>query len=617
MDQWIVLSTWLVGTQSPARFFRDVVIQTDGKILAAGDYIVRYKSNGEMDSSFGVNGFSLAGYHRGKSIALQDDGKIIILKGCLCNYPCGGGNFSCYRMNNDGSLDSTFAQNGTFNFSYSNPYESSGATDIALLSNGYIVMSGFEGSNDGSCYSTCSSIILDKNGNNNWGYSGLLNNIDMPFEMAVITKGSFFYILSTTNNTYYSEVVKTVHINNAVGESSVPLYGISTPYDFKMQSDQKIVYTGWNDTLSDFVLGRCGPDSIFGNNGVVTTNMGSPSISKSLAFQPDGKIVVVGCTQTQFALARYTNCGSVPNVVPPCQGGCSGSIAMVDPFGTAPFTYTWSTGDTIPALDSLCAGIYSVTITDSVGCASSYDFDLNVLPVTGINTTEPTCFNSCDASATAVSLNGVYPLTYLWNTGDTTEKIENLCSGIYFVAITDSNQCISSHSVFIPPPNQLIAASTSVYHPSCSGCTDGSIVFQYSGGTAPYNISWVPSVGSAAGDSIYDLPSGIYTVTITDVNGCSFSFIDTLVDQPDVIHKVNGGIQFEITPNPSQGFVEIKTSAKGSVEVELYDLLGNKIFHSVLVTGINFLNLVELTAGWYFVKLKNEEGYAIQKLIIE
>ncbi|NHM05529.1 beta strand repeat-containing protein, partial [Flavobacterium celericrescens] len=71
----------------------------------------------------------------------------------------------------------------------------------------------------------------------------------------------------------------------------------------------------------------------------------------------------------------------------------------------------------------------------------------------------------------------------------------------------------------LPPCSSLIASAVSQTNVSCNGGTNGSATVSASGTTAPYSYSWSPSGGTAATAS--GLSAGTYTVTVTDVNGCT------------------------------------------------------------------------------------------------
>ncbi len=99
-----------------------ITLQPDGKILGGGYYsstetnflVVRYNTNGTLDTTFGTNGYTNVDLDNGsgdiaKSIAQQNDGKIILVGDCYTN---GVSYFAIARFTNNGVLDTTFSGDG-------------------------------------------------------------------------------------------------------------------------------------------------------------------------------------------------------------------------------------------------------------------------------------------------------------------------------------------------------------------------------------------------------------------------------------------------------------------------------------------------------------------------
>lgn len=119
----------------------DVVLQQDGKILilATSDYgipiVVRLMPDGTVDNGFGTNGvvhYSNGSFHRSSSLILQPDGKIVVV--CYNNgWPPAGDYYTLiYRLNNDGSADSSFAQSGAMTIDIGNDLGEFPSTAILL-----------------------------------------------------------------------------------------------------------------------------------------------------------------------------------------------------------------------------------------------------------------------------------------------------------------------------------------------------------------------------------------------------------------------------------------------------------------------------------------------------
>ena len=106
------------------------------------------------------------------------------------------------------------------------------------------------------------------------------------------------------------------------------------------------------------------------------------------------------------------------------------------------------------------------------------------------------------------------PYTYLWNTGNTSDSINQVGAGLYTVTITDVNGCIKTDSVTIQQTNPVLVQAT-ISNASCVGLFDGAIAANITGGTSPYQFTWSTT------DSLNQLSGGTYSVTAIDANNCS------------------------------------------------------------------------------------------------
>lgn len=187
--------------------------------------------------------------------------------------------------------------------------------------------------------------------------------------------------------------------------------------------------------------------------------------------------------------------------------------------GTMPYSYEWSNGETTAEITNLMPGTYTVTVTDANFCETTASIEItqpNQLGAT-INATNVDCFGNSTGSATANVSGGTAPFTYAWSNGESTQTISNLPAGNYTVTITDVNECSATTSVEITEPDELMVNLT-VNNIVCTSDQVGSITAVVTGGTAPYEYLWSNGETTA---TIANLPSGTYTVTITDANDCT------------------------------------------------------------------------------------------------
>ena len=209
-----------------------------------------------------------------------------------------------------------------------------------------------------------------------------------------------------------------------------------------------------------------------------------------------------------------------------------GSVNVTVTGGTIPYTYSWAPiGKTTATVNGLPAGGYIITVTDSNGCivnATTIVSDSGVSPVIKALTAEK-CFGQKVGSATVSMTGGTPGYTYSWApSGQTTDTAKNLAGGTYIATVTDSKGCVVSDTVTIMQPN-LLVINMEPGNVSCHGGANGSITAAVTGGTSPYTYAWSPVTGTDS--TISGLTTGQYSVSVSDINGCSAS--DTItITQP-------------------------------------------------------------------------------------
>lgn len=291
---------------STADYATAAAIQSDGKLLLAGyssnapggldDFaLVRYNSDGSLDTSFSVDGKVTtaigSGFDNAFSIVLQSDGKIL-LTGRSFNGTTN--DFSVVRYNVDGSLDTSFDGDGKFIADFA--MSDDGATGVVVQADGKILVTG---------YSNNEFALLRLNSN---------GSVDSTFDGdgKLVT-----HIGAMAENASYASAVA-------------------------LQADGKIVVAGKSASSGpyEFALVRYNSDgsldTTFSDDGIVTTSFGSnQDLAYSLVIQPDGKIVVAGNSMSgnfDFSLARYNADGTLDDSFD-LDGKVTSDLGM-DEFGT-------------------------------------------------------------------------------------------------------------------------------------------------------------------------------------------------------------------------------------------------------------------------------------------
>jgi hypothetical protein len=272
-----------------------------------------------------------------------------------------------------------------------------------------------------------------------------------------------------------------------------------------------------------------------------------------------------------------------------CNGFADGSISITADGGTPGYTYLWSNGQTTDVATGLAAGNYTVTVTDSKMCWTARTFTVtepDVLMVTG-NTTNALC-NGGPGGTVDITVNGgTAPYGFLWSTGATTEDIGNLVAGVYYVTVTDAQNCVDMEMFTVGQPDQLVVTGVPTDALCKDGC-DGSIDITVAGGTAPYTYYWS---NMATTEDISGLCEGAYSVVITDANQCTTTGMWT-IGAPDALEVT--GVPVDALCN-SQCDGSISITASGGTAPYTY------VWSDP--AGSTTQNVIDLCAGTYFVTI--------------
>jgi len=298
-----------------------------------------------------------------------------------------------------------------------------------------------------------------------------------------------------------------------------------------------------------------------------------------------------------------------------CPGGAGGSIDLNVTGGTIPYTYQWNNGDEIEDPIDLSEGIYAVTIADANGCSFVLqNISINVPENFDISTasTNADCPGGNEGSIDLTVSGGTSPYSYLWSNNSTTQDINNVPAGNYGVTITDNNNCFTTTFVEVQDPIDLGATITPTL--PGAGTNDGMIVIDPFGGTAPYTIVWF---NGTTGPVISNLPYGIYSVTITDDNGCTYQEVIDFF--PVGVNELENLESFKLKPNPTSDIftISLQFAQQETFKIQIYNTIGQLIVsqpHSGTELNLE-IRLNQYSNGLYFVEINTDKGSAMQKLM--
>ncbi len=221
-----------------------------------------------------------------------------------------------------------------------------------------------------------------------------------------------------------------------------------------------------------------------------------------------------------------------------CFGNSTGSISTTETGQVTPYTYIWSNGSTSQNPTNLPAGNYTVTASNAYGCVFTAATTITQPTLLTLSTTSTpvSCFGGSNGTVNGIANGGTVPYSYAWSDplNQNTQTASNLVAGSYTLTVTDANGCTVTSSVLVTQPAASISVTSTSTDISCFGMADGTIDVQVIGGTSPITFLWN---NAATTNMINNLTAGIYTITVTDFNGCTASQSWTLTEPLALAHS--------------------------------------------------------------------------------
>ena len=327
-------------------------------------------------------------------------------------------------------------------------------------------------------------------------------------------------VVKTSALVFATPQIKNVSCNGGSnGQIIAPLNGGSLPIVYTWSQG-----TGTTDTLSNLTAGTYTVTAVDANNCSATA---------SFQVGQNSAVVVTVLNDTVNACSANAN---------------TGVLSATATGGTPGYTYVWTGGATTNPVTGLVGGTYSVTATDNLGCTAtaSANVVVNVTPLVLAQprVTNVTCYGGSNGQIIDPLIGGTNPVTYTWSSGTAHgDTLSNLGAGIYFVTAVDANGCSASASATVSQPATAVTVSVANDTvTSCTGLTNiGTLTANVSGGTPAYGYSWT---GGATTNPITGLSAGTYTVTVSDVFGC------TATATANVVTKVSSLSITGVVSNP-------------------------------------------------------------------
>jgi len=279
-----------------------------------------------------------------------------------------------------------------------------------------------------------------------------------------------------------------------------------------------------------------------------------------------------------------------------CDGNTNGTVSVLASGGTGGITYLWTNGATSSTVSNLPLGLYSVTVTDGNGCSIIGEAEVNPAQPLDVfvEIVHPQCNGSNDGSLLAIA-GGNPPFSFLWSNGATGNYINNLSSGVYTVTVTNAISCTTEITNEITDPLALDLTATVIQNVTCHDGQNGAAMVACSGGVPPYTYDWsTGATGTGNSNTQYNLPTGTFTITVTDFNDCSAT-TNVTVTQPA-----------GLTINPTITNISCHNGNNGAIALNVNGNIGNLSY--LWSNAATTSSISGLSAGTYSVTVQDSEN---------
>lgn len=361
--------------------------------------------------------------------------------------------------------------------------------------------------------------------------------------------------------------------NNASLKANVT--GGIPAYTYKWHSVPETVVLGTNITLGNLAAGTYYVEVTDAKNNVAKSDSFTISQPQQLA---------------NTLSADYTLCGD----------GKDWTITPAVTGGTKPYNYLWNTGARTEILKNVAPGNYTVTVTDFNGCKITKSITLVAPPHLDASETikMPTCYLGSDAKIVVTPIAGTAPYTYLWNTGEKSNTLNNVAQGEYSVAITDSRGCtITRTYTIIDPPKDVIDLGEDV-----TLCYKQSLTINAKIDDDKATYLWTSDKGFKSTNAMITISDPAnYTVVVTNKLGCQATDTITISSQESDI-SAEFAMSSQVFVNEKFIIVDISNPKADKVEWKLPS-------EAVITTNNgDYAEMSFTKAGEYDITINTEKG---------
>jgi hypothetical protein len=374
-----------------------------------------------------------------------------------------------------------------------------------------------------------------------------------------------------------SQQSQNLCFGNSGASLQISVVGGVAPYSYKW----------FSNTNTTTVIGT----AISINNLASGTYFAIVTDTNNNIIQTANSIIVDPTVISNYLTADYVRCGDAADW----------TIRANSEGGTPEYSYFWNNGGRLSYIENVIPGTYSVLVKDKNGCETTNSITVNA--PAHLDASEelinPTCFEGSDASIDVTVIDGTPPYSYSWNTGATTNKIENITAANYQVTITDSRGCVISRDYTITDPKQYIINLGD----DMTLCVDQSAVINATVEDENATYLWSSDHGYTSTSPIITISEAAkYTLAVTNSLGCvatddlNIDFQDSAIDatfiMPSQVYENETFYSIDISnPAPDaidwivpeggtlisnqEGYLEMSFDKAGEYDITLVSKLGD------------------------------------------
>lgn len=299
-----------------------------------------------------------------------------------------------------------------------------------------------------------------------------------------------------------------------------------------------------------------------------------------------------------------------------CHGAGTGALYVVASGGTGAlqFSIDGTNYQSSGTFTGLIAGSYTVYVKDANGCVTTFTAVIIEPPLLSLTGTASgvTCAGGNNGVIDISVTGGVHPYIYDWSNDASSEDIFNLTAGTYTVVVTDANGCSITQAFTVSQPANPLIVNGVISNATGQTATDGSVDITVTGGSGPYTFLWS---NGATTEDLNGVAPGVYTVTITDDNGCVTSGTFTVSFTIGIATNVLDNA-LNVYPNPARDIVTIDAGSLVIGKVDVINMLGQTVYSAQPKTSKLQINTENFSEDLYLVRLLIDGQVITKRLVI-